>query len=256
MPGKVIFYLLIMVISLNAQNYKVLVTAHRGASGYAPENTLSAVELAIKMKAEYAEIDVQETADGEIVLLHDGSLKRTTGFDKNIWETEYSELDTLDAGSWFSVEYKAERIPSLSQLMDSVRGRIKLNIELKTNGHEKKLAERVVKIIREKNFESECILTSFSYSQIKKVKKIDPGLKTGLIFSKYPLFINIFNNDNFDLLSVHYSLVDEDFMQAANEAGKEVHVWTVNDEKEMKRLINLGVKSIITNYPDKPGQIP
>jgi glycerophosphoryl diester phosphodiesterase len=255
MPKTIFIYLFIMIISLHAQNDKVLVTAHRGASAYAPENTLSAVELAIKMKADYAEIDVQETADGEIILLHDGSLKRTTGTDMNIWQMEYKELDTLDAGSWFSGKFKSESIPSLTQLLDSVRGRIKLNIELKTNGHEKELAERTVKIIKEKNFHSECILTSFSYSQLKKVKEIEPDLRTGLIFSKMPADINIFTNNSIDLLSVHYSLVNEVFMKSANDAGKEVHVWTVNDEDEMKRLIKLGVKSIITNYPDKLRQI-
>jgi beta-glucuronidase len=228
----------------------ILITAHRGASGYAPENTLSSIKAAIEMGADFAEIDVQETMDGEIVLLHDGNLKRTTGLDKGIWETNFVELKTLEAGSWFNEKFQGETIPTLSEVIDSVKGKIKINIELKTNGHEKELAERTVRIVKGKDFQQDCIFTSFSRSQIEKVREIDPGLKTGLIFSKYPQDQDVFTA-NYDLLSVHYSLVDSVFIKRALNTGKKVHVWTVNEEAEMKRLINLGVTSIITNFPDK-----
>jgi glycerophosphoryl diester phosphodiesterase len=238
------------VLTMSAQNDKTKVTAHRGASGHAPENTLSSMQEAINMKADFSEIDVQETADGELILLHDGSLKRTTGLDKGIWKTNYDEVKMLDAGSWFGEKFKGEKIPTLAEVIDSVKGKMRLNIELKTNKHEKKLADLAAQVVKDKNFEKECVFTSFAYSQIKRVKEIDKNLKVGLIFSNMPEDFDVFAAD-MDLLSVHYKLVDADFVKKAKANGKEVHVWTVNDEAEMNRLIDIGVTSIITNYPDK-----
>jgi len=232
------------------QSNKILVTAHRGASSYAPENTIASIKEAIKMKADNAEIDVQETSDGEIILLHDGNLKRTTGYDKNIWEASYAEVKKLDAGSWFSEKYKGEPVPRFAALLDAIKKKIHLNIELKTNGHEQKLADRAVKILKDKHLEHNCYFTSFDYKQIKRVKEIDPTIKTGLIFSSMPKDMDVFTSD-FEILSVGYNLVDADFVKKAKENNKEIHVWTVDDETEMKRLIDLGVTSILTNAPDK-----
>ncbi len=239
------------VFTINAQSKKVTITAHRGASGHAPENTLVAMKIAKDMNADFCEIDIQETADGKLILLHDGSLKKTTGVEKGIWEVNFDEIKDLDAGSWFDEKYKGEKIPVFSAFLDSLKGKMKLNIELKTNKHEKKLADLAVKIVKEKKFEKECFFTSFAYSQIKRVKELDKTMKVGLIFSKSPKDFDVFTAKDIDLLSVHHSLVNEEFVKKAKENGKEIHVWTVNDEAVMKRLIDLGVTSIITNNPDK-----
>ena len=108
----------------------VEVTAHRGSSGRAPENTLSALRAAIEDGADYAEIDVQETADGHVVLLHDTDLERIAGVDRKIWEVELAELKRYDAGSWFGEAFRKERVPTLEEAIDLVSGRLKLNIEL------------------------------------------------------------------------------------------------------------------------------
>jgi len=253
MKNILVFFLLTIIgltNTMNSQNCKVKITAHRGASGYAPENTLASMKEAINMKADIAELDVQETLDGKIVLLHDDLLKRTTGSDKNLWELNYDEVKKLDAGSWYGEKFKGELLPSLADVIDLVRGKIQLNIELKNNGHEKNLEERTVKVVKEKNFSKNCFFTSFDYPKIRRVKEIDPTLKAGLIFKTIPDSFNVFTA-NMELLSVHFSLVDAEFVKKAKENNKEVHVWTVNDETEMKRLIDLGVTSIITNYPDK-----
>jgi len=250
---KFLFAILFLNTLLFAQN-NTTVTAHRGASGYAPENTIASMKEAINMKADFAELDVQETADGEIVILHDKELKRTAGLNKGIWETTFEETKALDAGSWFDTKFKGEPVPKFADVIDVVRGKIKLNIELKTNGHEKELAERTLKIVKEKKFENDCFFTSFSYSQIKKIKDIDPTLKVGLIFKTIPDTIDVFKG-NFEILSVHFSLVTKEFVEMAKSNGKEIHVWTVNEADEMKRVIDLGVNSIITNYPDKAKQL-
>lgn len=244
---------LFMNFSFNQKDF-VSITAHRGASGYAPENTMSAFTTAIIMGSNYIELDAQETSDGEIIILHDNTLERTTGINKNIWEVSYSEIKNLDAGYWFNEKFKNEPIPKLSDVINNVNGKIKLNIELKTNGHEKKLAEKVVKIVETMKFTSDCILTSFDFSQIRRVKELNPNIKVGYILKSLPENIDVFKSD-IEILSVHYNLVNNEFMEKAIKNNKEVHVWTVNDEDEMKRIIDLGVNNIITNYPDKLKEI-
>ena len=228
---------------------KIIVTGHRGASGHAPENTLSAMKVAIEMGAEFSELDVQETADGEIILLHDSSLKKTSGVDKNIWEVNYADLKDLDVGSWFSEEYKNEPIPTLQEVIDLVKGKMKLNIEMKANKHEKMLAERTLKVVTDNDFLDQVIFTSFKFDEIRKIRKINKEAKVGYIFGKMPQDVDVFSED-VDLLSVNIKTVDAAFMKKAKDAGMEVAVWTVNKPEDMKRMIEIGVDDIITNYPD------
>ncbi|NLE38703.1 MAG: hypothetical protein GX621_11820, partial [Pirellulaceae bacterium] len=139
---------------------EVQVTAHRGSALVAPENTMAALEQAIQDGADYAEIDVQQTSDGIVVLFHDTDLRRVAGVDKRTWEISYDEMKRLDIGSWFSDEFSDQRVVTLAEAMDAVRGRLKLNIELKINGHGRNLESEVVRLIRQADFESECIVTS------------------------------------------------------------------------------------------------
>lgn len=254
--SRIIFVLILVSIigCIAEEDSVVIVTAHRGASAYAPENTVSSMKKAIELKSDYSELDVQETADGKIILLHDNTLQRTAGIDKNIWEINYSDLADYEVGAWFDENYKGEPIPTLKEVIDVVKGKMKLNIELKTNGHEKELAERTVKVVKENGFEKNCIFTSFDFAQANRVKEIDPKLKVGYIIDVIPEGVDIFKA-NIDVLSVYYKLVDRNFIQKAKENNKEVHVWTVNKELEMQRMIDFGVTSIITNYPDRLSKV-
>ena len=235
-------------------NDRIKIVAHRGASGYAPENTLSSMAKAIEMKSDMSELDVQETVDGEIILLHDKSLKRTAGLDKNIWEMNYADLNGLDVGSWFSADYKNEPIPTLKEVIKLVNGKMKLNIELKANKHEKKLAERCLKIVEENNFLDQVVFTSFKFDEIRKIRELNKDAKVGYIFGRLPKEVDVFAED-IHLLSVNYKTVDEKFIKRAKASGKEVAVWTVNKMEDMERMINLGVDEIITNYPDRLAEL-
>jgi glycerophosphoryl diester phosphodiesterase len=227
-------------------DHQVAVTAHRGSSKHAPENTLSAVRRAIKDGADYAEIDVQETADGVVVLLHDTDLMRLAGVNKKIWEVTYAEIKSLDAGSWFSKEFKNERIPTLAETLELSRDEIKLNIELKFNGHEKQLVESVVKIIQNHNFVSQCVISSLNYAGLQKVTSLNPDLQTGYIVARS--IGNMFAAD-IDFLSLASGIVTADVVAAADKNKKEVHVWTINSPDSMSYFIDLGVDNIITDYP-------
>jgi len=227
----------------------VEITGHRGASGLAPENTMASMVKAMELAADFSELDVQETADGILVLMHDDSLQRTTGIEAGVWEKTYDDLQGLDVGFWFSEDFKGEPIPTLKSIIEAVRGKMKLNIELKMNGHEKQLTEKVVAMVENEDFFDNCVLTSFDFSAIKKVKQLNSKIKAGYIFSEMPEDEDVFNA-NVDLLSVNKKIVTEDLVQKAHANNKEVHVWTVNEPEDMRKLISFGVDNIITNYPN------
>jgi glycerophosphoryl diester phosphodiesterase len=225
----------------------VLVTAHRGHSRAAPENTLSAVRKAIESGADYAEVDVQPTADGVVVLLHDSDLKRVAGVPRRLEELRYDEVRKLDVGSWFGPAFAGERVPTLGDVIKLCRGRIKLNIELKLYGPDRRLARKVARLVRELDFEPDCLVTSFDYDALLEVKRHNPRLRTGLIVA-YAL--GSVSRLDVDALSVRADFLSEELRRDARRHGREVHVWTVNDAAQMARLIKRGVDNIITDDPD------
>ncbi len=225
----------------------VKVTAHRGSSKRAPENTLSAIRAAVEDKADFAEIDVQETADGTVVLLHDSDLMKVAGVSKKIWEVSYSEVKKLDAGSWFSPEFAGEKIPTLAEAIECARDRIKLNIELKYNSHDKDLAGRVVRIVREHEFEGQCLLTSLNYAGLKEVRALDSGITIGHIVAEG---IGDLTELDVEVLSVESRKATSSLINRARRAGKQVHVWTINEVSRMEHFIDLRVDNIITDHPE------
>ncbi|MCK5739306.1 hypothetical protein KAH55_08995 [bacterium] len=228
---------------------KVKVTGHRGFSDKAPENTLAAFDAAIAVGAEYVELDIQETADGRLVVIHDFDLKRTTNGSGKISDLTLSEIQQFDAGSWKDSCYAGETVPEVSAVIDAVKGKLKINIEIKSYSEDSQIVEKLLKLVNEKNFARECFFTSFNWAIIDKVKRLMPSMKAGYLFSEMP--DNSIFETNVDLFSVHFQLVTAEFIAKAHAAGKEVHTYTVNEIDEMQRLIDCGVDNIITNCPDK-----
>jgi len=224
----------------------VKITAHRGGSFSAPENTLAAIHSAVEEGADYAEVDVRLTADGYAVLLHDKDLFRVAGVKKSLSELTYEQIKTLDAGSWFAPQFRDERIPLLSDVVAFSAGRIKLNIELKTNGAPRRLAEQVVQILHEHEAVSECVVSSASIEALEHLRNLDPSIRTGCVISQS---IGEVTALNVDFLSVSSCLATPGLIGAAHAAGKEVHVWTVEKPRQMARFIDIGVDNLITDVP-------
>ncbi|WP_170063734.1 glycerophosphodiester phosphodiesterase [Clostridium liquoris] len=226
----------------------IFITAHRGNSSEAPENTLSAIKYAINSGVEYAEIDVQETKDGQVILLHDNNFKRVSGYDKNIWEVNYDEIKNYDVGSHFNNKFRGEKIPTLEEVIKASKGKIKLNIEIKANGHEKNLVFNALNIIKKEDFNKYCIVTSSNYNVLKQVRKLDPSIKIGYITRVKSKGIE---NMDVDIYSLDGDIVNRKFIEKAHKNGRQVYVWTINREDAMVKYINLGVDSIITDYPNR-----
>ncbi len=230
-----------------AQDY-LEITAHRGGAKFAPENTLSAIQYSIDTKADYAEIDVQETADGEIILLHDNYLARTTGLKQYVWNTTYAEIQELDAGSFFSSRFAGEKIPTLREVIQACKGKIRLNIEIKSNGHNKDIAEKVVAIIQEENFMSNCVITSMNYSLLKEVKELCPEAVTGYTLSM--VYGRVEDMDAADFYSVKYTYVTRSLVQRVHEMGKQICAWTTNTRGAIRKAIDAGADNVITDNPE------
>lgn len=221
----------------------VKITAHRGSSLRAPENTISSIKCAIEDGADFSEIDVQQTKDGQVVLFHDTTLKRIFGINKRIGEMNLYDLKQLDSGRFFSDKFKGERIPTLEEAINATDNKIKLNIEIKILGHEKGLVEKVAEEIKKNKFEDKCVVSSFNYKALVKIKRINPRIKIGYITDSTENILRY----NVDFYSVKYSRVNSDFVRLAHNLGRQVHVWTVDNPNDIKRLVDLKVDNIITN---------
>lgn len=224
------------------------VMAHRGLSADAPENTLYAFSDAISVGADFIELDVQQTRDGVLVVMHDSNLKRTTGVNKDIWDVDYADIQNLDAGSWFDPAYANARIPTLEETLQFVDKRARLNIEVKPTKHGSDTLEQdVAELITQYQYTDACYVTSFSYSSLKKVKEVNPEIRTGYLMSvAYGQFYSLKYADAFSLNKV---FVTSQVVNAAHQQGKQIFAWTVNSMSEVRSLCNLHVDSIITDDP-------
>ncbi len=248
---SILLVIVLVIMTACSSQHEIIITGHRGSSGVAPENTMASYLLAIEHGADFGELDVQETADDVLILYHDKNYFRTAGDSSNVWEMPYDSIKGFDVGSWKSEVYAGEPIPLFTDIIDSVNGRMSLNVEIKMNGHQDGLTEHVMEVLREKGFADQCIITSFNWDAIDLVREQYPEFKVGYLFSKMPADVDVFAA-SVDLLSVKNKIVTAEFVEKAHKAGKEVHVWgKVDKPEEMVRLRDLKIDNVITNYPDR-----
>ena len=224
----------------------IVVIAHRGASGSAPENTLASVALAIEQGADIIEIDVQETSDDQVVVMHDSDLMRVGRSPLKIWDSTYEELLDVDIGSWYGPEFSDQRVPTLEQVLRLCKGRAMVDIELKYYGHNERLEQRVAEIVERTGMEDEIVLMSLVSDIVSTMKNLRPHWTVGLLTAKA---VGDLTTSEADFLAVHVGIAKPGFIRRAHSAGKEVFVWTVNDKLNMHRMMSRGVDGIITDYP-------
>ncbi|TFF91379.1 hypothetical protein EU545_04285 [Candidatus Thorarchaeota archaeon] len=219
---------------------KILVIGHRGAAAYAPENTLLSFQTAIEMGADMVELDVRETADGELVCIHDRDLTRLCECDGLISEMDFDEIAAFDLGS-------GQHVPLLRDVLSHVRGKAGVNVEIKVPGIESRLAH----IIDDLKMSSEVVVSSFIHETLLRFREMDRRTRTGMLF-KEPMDDVLSYVRDMDVASLHplFFIIDEDFVEKAHNADLLVYPWTVNDKDMMLELLGIGVDGIITDYPD------
>jgi glycerophosphoryl diester phosphodiesterase len=227
----------------------ITVTAHRGAHRRAPENTVASIREAISAGANYAEIDVQISKDGVLVVTHDSDFSRMAGVAKKVWELTYAEIRAIPLGAKAAPEFRNEPAPTFDEALTIARDRIRLNIELKYYGdHQPRLAERVVEAVQAHQMTNQVIIQCLEYEPLMEVRRLAPYIPVGYLMSvnaSHPGRLKV------DFLGTELSRVTGAFVQAAHRRAQRVHVWTVDDPFDMERMIDLGVDDLITNAPEE-----
>lgn len=229
--------------------------AHRGWSGRAPENTLAAFRLAMAQPfVQWMELDVHLSRDDVPVVIHDGTLKRTTGSQGRVRDMTADQLSRLDAGSWFHPSFHAEGVPTLAQVLALTAGRCRLNVELKGDDADRVLlARKAVDVIRSYRMEHDTVITSFQSDILFAVRNYFPAIRTGLIIEGFPEdLISTLQSMGATYLSIGFRHLSPLRLQQTAEAAIEVMAWTVNSPGDLRRLMNRPEPfQICTNYPDR-----
>lgn len=232
---------------------KTQIYAHRGASAYAPENTLPAFVLAMEQQADGIEFDVQLTKDGELVVIHDETIKRTSNGKGAVRNYTLEELKQFSFHYKFD-DYEGVTIPTLREVFDTVKdSQIMLNIELKTGIYwYEGIEEKVINLVHEYGFEDRVIYSSFNHYSVQKVLQLEPTAKTAYLYQDVILHVDEYAKKT-GVSGLHpavYHAKMANFLKQYQESGLDVRIWTVNKETDMKEFIQANVDAIITNYPD------
>jgi glycerophosphoryl diester phosphodiesterase len=241
-------------MSLLEQLPQPVIFAHRGASAISPENTLAAFRLAGEIGAPAVELDVKLSADGQVVVIHDQTVDRTTNGHGDVRNLPLSALRDLDAGSYFGPQFTAEKIPVLSEVLETVGHQMLVNIELTnyatTRDH---LVEKVAELVKQHNMAKRVLFSSFTPFNLIRMRRLLPDTLSGLLVLEgragalsrsfvgrwiTPKIIHPYKDD-----------VTPAFVERQKRLKRRIHVWTVNDPLEMKRLFELGVDGIFTDDP-------
>ena len=225
----------------------IVVTAHRGGHHRAPENTAASIREAIVTGAQFAEIDVQLSKDGVLVVTHDSDFSRIAGVARKVWDLTYSEIRAIPLGASAAPEFRNEPAPTLDEVLSIARDHIGLNIELKYYGdHQPHLAQRVVEAVRAHQMAKQVMIQCLEYEPLLEVRRPAPGIPVGYLMS-----VNATSPGRLevDFLSVELGWVTGAFVRAAHQHGQAVHVWTVDMPEDMEQMIAVGADALITNEP-------
>lgn len=253
--------MLILLISTSSMAQNIQITAHRGAEGYAPENTLSSVKKALEIGVDRIEVDVQQTSDGVVVVLHDQTLDRTTDAKGKVGKMTYDELKHVKAYGKFEADFPNEPVPTLQQVFGLMDGSTEFVIEIKAgNRTYPGIEENVAALIKEHQAEKWAVVHSFNDRVLAHLHAHHPEIRlqklfvsfSGGIMLDFKLHaVKLSDYGHVEGFGVARSGVNAKLVAKVHQMGKTLHVWTVDKQEDMKEMIGLGVDGLITNYPDR-----
>ncbi|AAP24610.1 glycerophosphoryl diester phosphodiesterase family protein [Bacillus anthracis str. Ames] len=232
------------IVTFITNTYKEpIIMAHRGYISKGVENTKEALQGAIDAKADYAEIDVLQTKDGELAVIHDLKLKRLANANVHVSDLTMDELRQLT----LSQDGFSGQISTLDEIIKLAKGKIKLNIEVKLHGGEKDFVNKVLKTIKDNEFEKQCVIQTLHYPLIKEFKRANPNIKVGYILYASRAHLK---NVKADFYVAEEYMLNKKLVKEARKLNKPIYVWTVNDMESLKGYYKLNVDGIITDYPE------
>ncbi|WP_321305972.1 glycerophosphodiester phosphodiesterase family protein [Marinifilum fragile] len=253
-------YIKITTFSKTMTHSTLSVIAHRGASANAPENTLAAVKQALNDRANMIEIDVHLSKDGKICVMHDNKVNRTTDGKGRIKNLDWQYIQSLDAGAWYSSEFKGETVPLLQEVLNCVNGQSKLIIEIKNkSSYYPGIEKKVVDCIQQYKAENWCIVQSFHYDVLDKIHQLEPKLE----LHKLEVFVipslkialgttpHLFKpKDYIKSYNINCFFLSEGIVQKLHQLNKKVNAWTCDSPSVVNRMEYIGVDGVITNEPE------
>ena len=224
------------------------IVAHRGYSSVFPENTLASFAGALDIGVDYIELDVQLSRDGQVIVMHDDSLKRTTGVDGSPTEFTVEELAGLDAGSWFDASFAGEKIPTLEEALNLIRDtECGVYLELKDIGETEGFVESVLEVAEKCGMTQRCLFASFQYDYLARLKELDGNLAT--LYNTSSGKTSLPEEFPADYYGLNLDTIRQETVKAIHEAGKQAFVWTVNTPSQMTNVQAMGIDGIVTNDP-------
>ena len=226
--------------------------AHRGASALAPENTMAAFEKAVELGADAIELDLHISRDGELVVIHDDTLDRTTDGQGPVHARSLQELKQLEAGRWFGERFADQRLPTLAEVLDRFAGKVLLALEVKGgSAFFCGIEERVVSVLHEHQVIERVAVASFDHHALLRLKALEPSLRTAALLVGRPVSIPVIAAAcKADAMAMEFCLITKTEVDACRAAGLQCVVWVVNEPARMRSFIDLGVDGIITDRPD------
>jgi glycerophosphoryl diester phosphodiesterase len=232
---------------------KMLVIAHRGARGEAPENTLAAFRLGLEQGCTAIELDIHMSKDGELIVCHDATLNRTTDSSGTIHEMTVAELKRADAGRWFHEKYAGERLPLLEEVFDLTPSEVMINVEIK-GSYGRKLEPALLQLMERKNRVENVVVSSFDHKSLMFLKLLEPEVRIGLLYdANISRHSALADTLGVPVYSLHpqYKRIDKEDVRDALARGLQVYPWTINDEAHLREAVACGVSGIITDYPGR-----
>jgi glycerophosphoryl diester phosphodiesterase len=227
-----------------------MVIAHRGASSYAPENTLAAFDLALRMGVHQIELDVQSTRDGHIIVMHDDTLNRTTDASGPVATHTLAALRELDAGSWFGSAFSGERIPTYEEVLMRYKGRMHIHTEIK--GRTPSLPQRTADLIRRHAMEDQVTFTSFQKMRLMEIRAYAPELRTGwLVIEPTGAIIAEARALGFNQICPKAETLTPQTVRSLHDNGFIVRAWGAATEQHMRQAVQAGADGMTVNCPDR-----
>jgi glycerophosphoryl diester phosphodiesterase len=246
-----------MPIQLLAPPGRPYVVGHRGAAGHAPENTFASFRTGIELGAPLVELDIHLSKDGQVIVIHDEIVDRTTDGSGAVADLTAEEIQRLDAGTWFGPEFAGERVPLLGEVLDWARGRVGLVIELKLGPvWYPGIEEALVSTLREHQATDDVLVISNDHVAVWRVKQLEPAVKTAIMYGGRLLdTVAAARAAGADAVRPSHWMIVADDVAACHAAGLAVIPWTVNREEDMRRVVGLSVDGMSSNYPELLGRV-
>lgn len=232
----------------------LLAFGHRGAAAHAPENTLASFAEASRLGADGVELDVQLSADKQLVVFHDDQLERVTNGRGALAEHTLAELQSLDAGSWFSPRFAAETIPTLSEVFEALAGTaLQVNVELKHGPRMSELVDATLAVVRDAGARAKVVYSSFDFRALRLLRERDPDAAIGVLFVYGGEEKALQEATRLSACNIHPPTLSAsaDLVAQAHAEGRQVWVWTANEASDIDRLVAAGVDAIMSDYPDR-----